>query len=303
MSEDSKFLAVGIFVIASLTLMITIWLWFMYSNIKQYNIYQTTFKESIDGITINSVVKYNGVEVGKVKTIELDKNNPRLVAVTMNILSNVPISVETYSSIKAQGITGLSYIDLRLPNNTTGNKILEPKNTKPYPEIKNRTSFLYSLSEQAQSLTKNVREISSQVVSLLSNNNIQHLSNTLNNIDKISTNLVNKTEKINNSLTTLSDVLVNIDKDTILLNKVINTFNEVGKSLSRTSSDANGLITDIRSNSLQNINSVLLPNINTTVLNLNRSSAQLSQFLNTLNQNPTVLIRGNNINNKGPGEE
>ena len=303
MSEDSKFLTVGIFVIISLTFMVSIWLWFMYSNINKYNIYQTTFRESIDGVNINSLVKYNGVEVGKVRTIELNINNPRLVKVTMNILSNVPINTQTYSSIKAQGITGLSYIDLRLPSNTTENTILQPKNTKPYPEIKNRISLLYSLSEQAQTLTQNVHDISSQVVSLLSKSNIEHLSNTLSNIDKISNIVASKADKINGSLEILSTILININKDSIVLDKMLNTFNQAGNSLFATSNEANKLILEIKGNSLQNINSVLLPNINSTILNLNKSTTQLSQFINTLNQNPTILIRGNNISNKGPGEE
>jgi hypothetical protein len=90
MSEDSKFLAVGIFVIASLNLMVTIWLWFMYSNIKQYNIYQTTFKESIDGITTNSIVKYNGPFKSTgflIRNFTASFDKPEIVSANFTVLS------------------------------------------------------------------------------------------------------------------------------------------------------------------------------------------------------------------------
>ena len=78
MTKDNKqYFIVGIFVVATIILLLSVWLWFTTSNRESYNIYLTTFNEPVDGLTVGAAVKYNGVEIGRVKKIKLNQNNPR----------------------------------------------------------------------------------------------------------------------------------------------------------------------------------------------------------------------------------
>jgi phospholipid/cholesterol/gamma-HCH transport system substrate-binding protein len=311
MNDKRQYVWVGLFIVIAVTITVTVWLWFQASNRKVYNIYQTTFSEPVDGISNNSPVKYNGVEVGKVRSIELDRTNPRDVIVTLNILANVPINKQTVSSVRAQGVTGLSFVDLRLPNNNTLplTENLVPHNTPPYPVIINHPSLLYSLTEQAQVLTNNVQDISAQMKLVLAEKNIQHFSNILANLDKVSNALAQKTNDIDKGMNALLDVLQNVKQNSIKLNETFDNLNVLTKSLAKTSnntnnliSNTNSLITNVQDNTLENVNSVLLPNLNQTITNLNLVSQQMQQFLTTLNQNPSVLVRGKISSPKGPGE-
>lgn len=197
MNDDNRqYLIVGLFVVIATVILVGAWLWMSASNRKVYNIYETVFNEPVDGITTNSVIKYNGVEVGKVRALRLDSKNPRNVIVDLNILANVPINSQTSASMKAQGVTGMSYIDLRLPKTATSTINLVPHNIPPYPQIMSRPSLFFSLTEQAQSLTNNVQDISSQVKILLADQNIQHISNMLANLDKVSNSLAAKSQDI-----------------------------------------------------------------------------------------------------------
>jgi len=302
MNDNRQYLAVGLFVVIVTTFLISTWLWFSSTNRKTYNIYQTVFHEPVDGVSMNSVVKYNGVEIGKVKNVELDSNNPRNVIVLLNILSTVSINTDTYAILKAQGITGMSYIDLRLPKTSVSKTNLVVNNTPPYPQIASQPSLLYDLTEQAQSFTSNVQDISSQLRILLADDNLDHLSNTFNNLDKISTSIAKNTGKIDQGLSDLVAVLENIKQNSVKLNQTFENISDLTKSLAITSNNTNKLILGLQDNTMQNVNTVLLPNLNQTITNMNQVTQELQQFLIILNQNPSVVVRGKAPGVKGPGE-
>ena len=302
MNENRQYLIVGLFVVITTAILVGVWLWFSASNRKTYNTYQTVFSEPVDGISMSSIIKYNGVEIGKVKGIELDKKNQRNVIVYLNILSQVPINSETYATIKPQGVTGMSFISLSLPRNSTSTTNLQPTDSPPYPTIAAHPSLLYSLTEQAQSLTNNVQDISGQVKILLADKNLEHVANTLANLDKVSTSVAAKSTDIEKSMDALVVVLQNIKTNSVKLNETFENMNALTKSLAKTSANTNNLIVGLQNNTMQNVNTVLLPNMNQTVIHLNQATAQLEQFLTLLNQNPSAMVRGRIPAAKGPGE-
>jgi phospholipid/cholesterol/gamma-HCH transport system substrate-binding protein len=304
-NQNRQYLFVGLFVLIVTTIIVVIWLWFVNGGTDKhrYNKYQITFHESISGISADSVVKYNGVNIGKVIAVDIDNNDPRNIIVYVKIYNKILISKDTYAVLQSQGLTGLSYIDLRLPPTSVLNSgFLKIHNTPPYPEIKSQISLLSNLTEQAQSLGNDLQNISSQTRMLLSDSNIQHISNTLKNFDDISTALTKKTDTITKSLNELQDILVNVKRDSVTLNNLMGNLQQLSKSTNVTVNNTNKLILDVRDNTVHNLNSVFLPNLNQTVINLNQSSAQLQQLLTLLNQNPSALIRGKSPLPKGPGE-
>jgi len=302
MKDNRRYLLVGLFVVIAATISVSVWLWFSASTRQAYNVYLAIFTEPVDGVTTNSVVKYNGVEVGKVKKLELDPKNPRNILVYLNILQHVPINVQTYATMKAQGITGLSFINLSLPKTAKDGQNIKPHNVEPYPIIQTKPSFFYSLTEQAQSVAGNINGISTQVKTMLNDQNIEHISRIVSNLDKISTALASRSEVMSKSIDTMSQILSNVKENTENLNATFKDIKELTKTLSQTTENANGLISSVQNNTLQNINTILLPNLNGAISHLNQSSYQLEQLLTLLNQNPSALVRGKLPAKPGPGE-
>ena len=302
MNDNRKYLAVGLFVIIATAIAVSFWLWFTANSRQAYNTYIAVFTEPVDGVTTNSSVRYNGVDVGKVKKLELDPKNQRDIIIHLNILQSIAINVQTYATIKAQGITGLSFINLSLPKGAKDGNNLKPHNSPPYPQIPTHTSLLYNLTEEAQAIGDNINEVSKQMKALLNDKNIAHVSNTLSNLDHISSTVASRSEVIGKSLDTISEILRSVKKNTDNLNTTFQEIHELTKTVSQTTQGANKLITNFENNTLQNFNAVLLPNINSTIVNLNQSSYYLEQLLILLNQNPSVLIRGKLPAKPGPGE-
>jgi len=302
MRDNKQYLIVGLFVIISATILISVWLWFSSHNRQVYNTYVAVFSESIDGVTTNSVVKYSGVEVGKVKKIELNPKQPHSVLVYLDVLQQVSLNKKTYASMKAQGVTGLFYISLNVPLDAKGGDNIKPHNSEPYPVIVTKESFLSSLSSQAQSIATNINGLTADMRAVLDAKNIEHFSHILANLDKVSVAVANHSDEISYSVKTMAKILSNVEKNSNNLNTTFVRIQDLINVVAETAANANGLITDVQNNTLQNVNSVLLPNLNSTMSHLNQSSYQLEQLLKMLNQNPSALVRGKTVKALGPGE-
>jgi phospholipid/cholesterol/gamma-HCH transport system substrate-binding protein len=302
MKSNKQYIIVGAFVIIATTLLVGVWLWFSAHNRTVYDTYLAVFDESVDGVTTSSVVKYNGVEVGRVKQLELDPQNPRSIRVYLNIQQGVALSTATVATMKAQGVTGMSYISLSVPHNVADNGKIVPHNQKPYPQIQTRPSLLSSLSDQAQSIAQNINGVSSEIKDLLNDKNSQHLSNILANMDKLMAAIATRSEDVSKSISTTAEILHNVKKNSENLNETFNQIQDLTKTLAETTATANQMLMEVHGNTLQSVNSVLLPNLNGAIAHLNQSSYQLEQLLRLLNDNPSALIRGKNPQNPGPGE-
>ncbi len=292
---------VGTFVLLGFTVIIAIWLWFSAVNRKAYDTYRITFHEPVDGITTNSVVKFNGVEVGKVREITLDPKDPGSIYVDINVLQGTPIPSSTYATMKPQGVTGMSFINLGLAKGVKYT-ILAPHNSFPYPVIQAKPSLLYSLAEQAQIVTGNVEDISVQMKSLLNDRNIGHVSNIVANLDKLSGALAKQSDQIGHTVALVSQVLTNVNENTKNLNDAIIQLGSLSRALQKNSDSLGKVLDTVQNNTLRNINTVFLPNLNQTVTNMSRTSAQVDELMRTINQNPSVLVRGKAPAKPGPGE-
>ena len=57
-------------------------------------------------------VRFRGVEVGKVETIEFLPNDARVILVRVAVRAGTPITKGTYAQLGSQGVTGLAYVIL-----------------------------------------------------------------------------------------------------------------------------------------------------------------------------------------------
>ena len=161
---------------------------------------------------------------------------------------------------------------------------------------------MYSLSEQAQSVASNIKDISFQVKGLLNAKNLDHVSSIVANLDKVTGALAAQSSEIGNVIVSVGQVLNNVNENTKNLNDAIIQLGSLSKSLQKNSASLDKVLNTVQNNTLRNVNSVLLPNINQTFSNMNQTTAQLNELIKTINQNPSVLVRGKTPAVAGPGE-
>src|SRR5690606_19911361 len=65
-------------------------------------------------------VNFNGIRVGEVSSLSLDRDDPRKVVVTVSVSANVPVRSDTRASLEYQGLTGIASVAM------TGGRIDAP---------------------------------------------------------------------------------------------------------------------------------------------------------------------------------
>lgn len=75
--------------------------------------YYIVFDKSVFGLQPGAHVFFNGIRVGAVEDIKIDKDDVRLVRVDIGVEADTPIHADTRAVLRFAGITGLKVIDLR----------------------------------------------------------------------------------------------------------------------------------------------------------------------------------------------
>lgn len=114
--RQSRFM-VGLFVITGVLIGVVAIVWLGAANYFQKGTrYVTYFDESVQGLQVDSRVKYRGVEVGSVERIGV-ASDQRLVEVVIKIDLEGDVEHSIVTQLKAAGITGIVFVELdrRLP--------------------------------------------------------------------------------------------------------------------------------------------------------------------------------------------
>ena len=261
------------------------------------SLYTTYFDESVQGLQVDSAIKYRGVEIGKVQSIKVAPDY-RLIEVVMKIDLEGDLPHQTVAALTSAGITGIVFIEL--DRIKPGELLNSPKITfkSSYPVIPSRRSGVGRFLADTGIIMQNIKDI-----------DIKGISNQLKNTSKAIEDFVGG-KRVNNIITHLESTSANLDQTMAGINK---TFAEgkVDKAVNETMgilSDARKLIgqakNEIDALKLQekaNRTDVLLEDINKkakvitnelqdTSEHLRVTSENLQRLSESLTKNPSQLI-------------
>lgn len=137
-------------------------------------------RESVSGLSIDSPVEFNGVEVGNVKTISINHKNPELVELLLNIKSSAPITKGTVATLNSRGITGITYVALKDKSNDLTPLVAEAGES--YPIIKTAPSLFVRIDTAMSELSNNFHLITESIQQLLNKENQRAIKKTLSNM-------------------------------------------------------------------------------------------------------------------------
>jgi phospholipid/cholesterol/gamma-HCH transport system substrate-binding protein len=110
-SERIKF-TVGLFVASGIAIALAAIIWLGLSGfLEKGEYYVTYFNESVQGLDIDSPVKYRGVSVGRVESIGVAPDS-KLIEVVMKIESGQRLERDIVAQMKSVGITGIMFVEL-----------------------------------------------------------------------------------------------------------------------------------------------------------------------------------------------
>ena len=184
MNAKTNYTLVGAFVLVSVALMTYFVIWMLQPSQKEEDqTYRIEFSESVSGLNVDSPVKFRGVTVGKVRSIRISPNNVEKIEVKISVLKSTPIKVDTVATLKAQGITGLSYIDLSRGSEAA--PLLTKESKQSVPIIPSAPSFFVTLERSFGSVSENLPELLLRIKTLLGDENQQEITRFLHHIANV----------------------------------------------------------------------------------------------------------------------
>ncbi|AMP89320.1 MlaD family protein [Legionella pneumophila] len=307
MESKTNYTIVGLVVLILTACLLSAGLWLSVGfNQKEYTSYTVYLKESVSGLSIESPVKFNGVQVGYVKEIKLNKNDPRQVELLLNIEKSTPITTSTSATLITQGITGVTYVGL-----SAGSSDLTPLRKmpgEPYPVIPSKPSLLNQLDAVLKEVAENVGAVSEKAQLIFNEENADNVKKSLANIERITEIIADNGQSIDSSLNNFDVFVANMAKASKQFPQLIkdlktgiSKFKSLADNMSAAGKDVSKTMIAGK-NTIDQISQQAIPPAVILLRRLNAISANLEKVSNEMRQNPSVIIRGTKAPKLGPGE-
>lgn len=284
-----------------------------------YDRYEAYMRESVAGLSVDSTVRYRGVDVGRVKSIALNPNNPEEVLLSLDIVRGTPIKTDTIAVLETQGLTGLATINLK--GGSRDAPSLQAQEGQAYPVIKTGPS-LFSRLDDAVSRLLSEESLAQLLVDLdaaakgaakvLDDDNRTMLKRTIKDLSDVAQTIAAHKPQIEQSLNGSARSADNLVKMSASLNaevptlldgikKSVAALGTAADELARTSKTVGALVNETRPE-LQEFTQRTLPEVGLLVTELRQLTGTLSRVARDLEREPNSLVFGRKAPSRGPGE-
>lgn len=188
MERDAKYATVALFTLGCVLAAVAfVWWYSGRGDRRDYDTYEIYFEGTVSGLSKGSPVRYLGVDVGRVTSLKVDKNDPRRVKIVADIDSTAPVSGATQAKLGLLGLTGLLYIDLEQDPSAPGIKRFAQG--EKYPVIASRKGTIEASVERLPQILGQASEIMARIERVLADENVRSLGATLAHIEQASAQL------------------------------------------------------------------------------------------------------------------
>lgn len=306
-NNSTQYTLIGLFVIGLGTALIAGVLWLGAGGPGQaFQLYLVYTGESVSGLSRDGAVKYRGVDVGRIREIGLAPDNPELVRLLLEVDQGTPIKQDTVATLESQGLTGLGYVNL-----LGGSRSAAPLAAKPgqrYPVIPSRPSVWGSLDRRLGELADNLIESSKRLKALLSDDNQQLLVSTLNNLNQVTGVMAGRADTVGTALDDLAAALHNARGASEGLPDLVGQLQRSAASLERMATEIAAAGTQLRTTvaargeELSRFTGSALPDAAVMTQELRRAAENFRRLSESLQRDPSILLRGAPAPPPGPGE-
>ena len=299
---------VGAFVLVLGAVLIAIVLWLASGGAfqKKYDLYLAIEDESVAGLSLNAPVKYNGVDVGKVRDISLEPGNPERVNLLFAIDQGTPIKEDTVAVLKTQGLTGIAYVELS--GGTPASPPLKAGPQSPYPVIQTKPSLSARLENVLSNVLAKLDSTSSSINAFLSDENKVAFKSALADIAVVSRTIAARKDTLDAGMASAARTFENASLASAKVGPAIERIErsaaaveKMGTEVARTSASAGQTANEIGAD-VKRFTAETLPELERLLGELGVLSASLRRLSDQTEGNPAGLLFGRTAVPAGPGE-
>lgn len=308
MEKNANYALVGLSALILFVGMVIFVVWLARLQINaEYDLYDIVFQGPIAGLNQGGEVRFNGIKVGEVTKIALDRTNPSRVIARARVTSDVPIREDSYATLEPLGITGVNYVQITA--GTASKPLLkvvekarcENRGIGPcVPLLRSQRSALSDLLAGGGTVLSRTIEALDRVNRVLSDQNIKTFSATLSDVQSISAELRQRKAIIADAQKLVEDLdTATQHADAILVSSrelIDGDGKRSLKNIAEAAEEAKGAAHDLRGviDTLQAPTADFaangLPQITAAVVELQRAAESLERLVNEIQKSPTGAL-------------
>jgi phospholipid/cholesterol/gamma-HCH transport system substrate-binding protein len=309
-------LRLAAFLILSFFLLAAIASVFILPRLKdEGDIYSIDFqKMSVNGVNEGADVKYQGVRIGKVVSLEVNPEDLRSILICVKIKKGFPVKKDMGAALQYAGITGLRFVEISGGTN-------EAENLEPGGRIMTKKG----LGEKAEDIVLNIDSVVEAINDMLNKENRDKISQLLTNLEKsasvISETLAQKKENLGNSIENIDAITTQLKEVAAGMNAFVDYINTISERIppekvEEMVANADRLIKNISDRFSEKEVGKTLERLNTfietatvsikkiegsfhdveneltvTLADVRESLENISRFTRDLSEDPTILLR------------
>jgi len=311
MENRAHALAAGLFVLVLGIALVAAAFWIRGEPIAQDQ-YVLHTRGSVTGLNVQAPVRYRGVEVGKVESIQFDPGDSRVILVGIGVKSGTPLTRGTYAQLAAQGVTGLSYVQM---SDAGGSAELRDPSDAAQARIELRPSFLERVSDSGEQLVERVVAVTRHLETWLGEENRQQAARTLVALERAAQRFSALAEGAEPGVKAIPELarqaggaLKNADALVGDLRTLASTLGERSQAIERLAVSAERIVASVdqvsvAASTLTNTAyRETLPRINLLLDEVARNARSLERLFEDLSANPASIVFGKSPLPPGPGE-
>jgi len=301
--------------------LIIIWLG-MSRFFEQGRYYVTYFDESVQGLSLDSPVKYRGVFIGRVEHIDVAPDS-KLIQVVLKIESGQVLDRHIVAQLKSVGITGSMFVEL--DRKKAGEPDQSPKLNFPseYPIVASKPSQIGELISGINQVLEQFKSLDLQAITGQVKLTLQTINQKVSqaNVKRISDSIEASLARVNHIMDSQrwNQILNSVDQGVRSFNNLVNDADRSLDRLDQTIIRIDGVVIENKKTikaaiddfklAMYNANlllnkgsslvgetdesiSNLMPHLLVVAQNLEKASENLNQIMELLADQPSQLIFG-----------
>ncbi len=194
METKANHVLIGTVTLLGALLIVALGLWSAsYRADRAWQDFEIHFSQAVTGLASGSVVQYNGINVGSVRDLFLDPEDPSRVIAVVRVDADAPVRQDTTARLTINGLTGVAAIQLRGGSPESPVLVGTPS---ARPVIVAEESPLQRLIDQSEDIVSTASEIMLRLLDFINEENAERVAGTLDNIDRFTVALAGETDQI-----------------------------------------------------------------------------------------------------------
>lgn len=182
METRANYVLIGSFVLLGAAALMLFVVWVSRASFtRDFDSYDVLFEGAVNGLTEGGEVRFNGIKVGEVRRLSLDREDPNKVIARIRIDSQTPVRTDSVAQLDFLGITGVTFIQIRAGTATL--PLLKEQDTNPVPVIRTERTALDELFQGGQDFLTVAGDVLNRLNDVLSDENLVAVASILRNVD------------------------------------------------------------------------------------------------------------------------